>query len=91
MPISPLNNTPAKAFNRANADSRRALKFAYGTTTVADTNPLTVQTGLKAVLAVTATANGATATAAAVTRPGGGAITIEGAAAGTFDWIALGY
>lgn len=91
MPISPTNNTPDKAFNRMNPGGRKALKFAYGQTTVADTNPLTVQTGLKAVLAVTATANGATPIAAAVTRPGGGAITIEGATAGTFDWIALGY
>lgn len=86
------------AINRANirmnAFGRKSPKTVSGTVVLADTTAVTIVTGLKTVTQATATASaGATAIATVITKPAspGGTITLKGASAGTFDWIAVGY
>lgn len=77
---------------REQAKGKETLKTVSGTQVLADTNPITIQTGLKTVVHAVATCSvGTTANAAVITKPGGGAITLKGAAAGTYDWIARGF
>ena len=87
-------STPAinRANVRMNAFGPKSPKVVSGTRVLADTTAVTIATGLKVVTQAVATASvGSTAIATVITKPGGGNITLKGASAGTFDWIAVGY
>lgn len=86
----PIKTSPAQAQARMYPVGKGTLKVAMGSVTVANTDAVTIQTGLRQVDNVQATCIGSTVLGVAATKPGGGAITIKGSAAGTFNWIAYG-
>lgn len=88
-----MSTVANRAVARMNAFGKKYPKTVSGTVVLADTNPVTITTGLREVTQAVCTVVGATPAATAVTKnsPKPGDITVEAAAANTVDWIASGY